>query len=90
MPLITHDIAPSMRRIYRSTSIRRFGNNALLARLLELEPRGGFAKYQSIDARPERVPLNVPTRMLGREGPLIGRAVRRGQLVAALFASLTA
>ncbi|HEX3866471.1 MAG TPA: Nif3-like dinuclear metal center hexameric protein [Gemmatimonadaceae bacterium] len=39
------------------------GNNALLAKLFELDPTDGFARYQSIDVGLSG-PANVPTRVL--------------------------
>lgn len=60
------------------------GNNALLARLLELEPRGGFAKYQSIDVGLSGISA-VPTRVLADKARALAEQYG-GQLVVTPFA----
>ena len=46
--LITHDVAVYSAHLPLDTHAE-FGNNVLLARRLQLEPSGGFAKYGAID-----------------------------------------
>jgi len=80
--LITHDVA-----IYSShlplDVHPEYGNNALLAKRLGLEPSGGFVRYQTIDVGLSGE-SNVPTRVLAeRAGDLA--AEFRGTLVASPF-----
>jgi dinuclear metal center YbgI/SA1388 family protein len=80
--LITHDVAVYAAHLPLDVH-PTFGNNALLAHHLELEPSGGFARYQSIDVGLSGV-SNVPTSVLAeRAGALAARY--GGHLVATAF-----
>jgi putative NIF3 family GTP cyclohydrolase 1 type 2 len=82
--LITHDVAVYAAHLPLDVH-PSLGNNALLARLLELEPRGGFAKYQSIDVGLSGT-SNIPTRMLAEKARALAEQYG-GQLVATPFAA---
>ena len=82
--LITHDVAVYAAHLPLDVH-PSLGNNALLARLLELEPRGGFAKYQSIDVGLSGT-SNVPTRLLAEKARALAEQYG-GQLVATPFAA---
>ena len=62
----------------------QLGNNALLAKFLELEPQDGFAKYQSIDVGLSGT-SRVPTRVLAERAKALAERYS-GQLVASPFA----
>jgi dinuclear metal center YbgI/SA1388 family protein len=80
--LLTHDVAVYAAHLPLDVH-PKVGNNALLARLLELEPRSGFAKYQTIDVGLSGT-SNVPTRVLAeRAGALAARY--EGHVVATPF-----
>jgi dinuclear metal center YbgI/SA1388 family protein len=81
--LMTHDVAVYAAHLPLDVH-PEMGNNVLLANLLELEPSGGFVKFQSIDVGLSGS-SNVPTRILAeRAGALAAR--HGGQLVATPFA----
>jgi dinuclear metal center YbgI/SA1388 family protein len=61
----------------------RIGNNALLARLLGLEPTGGFARFQNIDVGLSGT-SNVPTSTIAEKAAGLARA-NGGHLVATSF-----
>jgi dinuclear metal center YbgI/SA1388 family protein len=82
--LITHDVAVYAAHLPLDIH-PTFGNNALLAQLLELEPRGGFAKYQSIDVGLSGS-SNVPTRVVADKARALAERYG-GQLVATPFAA---
>jgi dinuclear metal center YbgI/SA1388 family protein len=80
--LITHDIAVYSSHLPLDVH-PEYGNNALLAKRLGLEPSGGFVRYQTIDVGLSGE-SNVPTRVLAeRAGDLA--AEFRGSLVASPF-----
>jgi dinuclear metal center YbgI/SA1388 family protein len=81
--LLTYDVAVYAAHLPLDVH-PQLGNNALLAKFLELEPQSGFAKYQSIDVGLSGT-SNVPTRVLAeRAGALAARY--NGQLVSSPFA----
>jgi dinuclear metal center YbgI/SA1388 family protein len=82
--LITHDVAVYSAHLPLDVH-PEFGNNALLAKLLGLEPRGGFAKYQALDVGLSGT-SDVPTRVLAERAGALA-AQYGGQLVAAPFAA---
>jgi dinuclear metal center YbgI/SA1388 family protein len=81
--LVTHDVAVYAAHLPLDVH-PELGNNALLAKLLGLEPDGGFVRYQAMDVG-LRGTSNVPTRMLAeRAGALASR--HGGHLIATPFA----
>jgi dinuclear metal center YbgI/SA1388 family protein len=82
--LITHDVAVYAAHLPLDVH-PSLGNNALLARLLELEPRAGFAKYQSIDVGLSGT-SDVPTRVLADKARSLAEQYG-GQLVVTPFAA---
>jgi len=80
--LITHDVAVYSSHLPLDVH-PTFGNNALLARRLDLEPRGGFAKYQSMDVGLSGT-ASIPTRALADKARELAEEFG-GQLVASPF-----
>ena len=62
-----------------------FGNNALLAKLFDLEPQSGFAKYQALDVGLSGT-SDVPTHVLAERAGALA-AQYGGQLVATPFSA---
>jgi dinuclear metal center YbgI/SA1388 family protein len=82
--LMTHDVAVYAAHLPLDVH-PELGNNALLAKFLELEPRDGFAKFQSVEVGVSGA-SNVPTRVLAeRAGALSTR--HKGRMVSTPFAS---
>jgi len=81
--LLTHDVAVYSAHLPLDVH-PGLGNNALLAKLLELEPHDGFAKFQSIDVGLSGS-SNVPTRTLAERADAL--ATRHGgKLISSPFA----
>ena len=80
--LITHDVAVYSAHLPLDIH-PELGNNALLARRLELQPTGGFARYQSVEVGLSGT-SNVPTRVIAeRAGALASEY--GGRLIATSF-----
>jgi dinuclear metal center YbgI/SA1388 family protein len=78
-PLVRHDVA-----VYAShlplDAHPDLGNNVLLARELQLEPQGGFARYQTIDVGVQGV-AEVPTEALIERARVVARR-HKGDVIA--------
>ena len=81
--LITHDVGVYAAHLPLDVH-PTLGNNALLARRLDLNPSGGFAKYQSIDVGLSGT-SSISTRMLADKARGLAEEFG-GQLVATPFA----
>jgi dinuclear metal center YbgI/SA1388 family protein len=82
--LMTHDVAVYAAHLPLDVH-PTLGNNALLAKRLELEPSGGFGRYQAIDVG-LRGASNVHTRVLADRARALA-VEHGGQLVATPFDS---
>lgn len=80
--LLTHDVAVYSAHLPLDVH-PELGNNALLAKRLDLVPSGGFARYQTIDVGLSGI-SNVPTRVLAERASALA-AEYGGQLVATPF-----
>jgi dinuclear metal center YbgI/SA1388 family protein len=80
--LLTHDVAVYSAHLPLDVH-PTLGNNALLARLVGLEPSGGFAKYQNIEVGLSGV-SDIPTQVLANRAQELARK-HGGALVATPF-----
>jgi dinuclear metal center YbgI/SA1388 family protein len=82
--LLTHDVAVYSAHLPLDVH-PTLGNNALLARLVGLEPSGGFAKYQNIEVGLSGV-SDIPTQVLAKRAQELARK-HGGALVATPFSA---